>query len=52
VIFRPDLIHAGAAFDVENVRLHCFIEVPGVVTRKTGDETNFQPEDQNPSILK
>ena len=52
LIFRSDLVHAGAGFDEENVRLHCFIEVPGVVDRKTGAETHFQPEDQNDVIVK
>lgn len=30
LVFRPDLIHAGAAFDEENIRLHAFIDKPNV----------------------
>ncbi|ETN04744.1 hypothetical protein PPTG_14532 [Phytophthora nicotianae INRA-310] len=30
LIFRGDLVHAGAAFDEENVRLHCYVLVKGI----------------------
>ena len=28
LIFRPDLIHAGSAYDVENIRLHAYMDSP------------------------
>ena len=30
LIFRGDMIHAGSAYDVENIRLHAFIDSPVV----------------------
>ena len=29
LIFRGDLIHAGAAYEIENVRLHCYLDPTG-----------------------
>jgi hypothetical protein len=26
VIFRPDLVHAGAEYETENIRIHCYID--------------------------
>jgi len=26
VVFRPDLVHAGAEYETENVRIHCYID--------------------------
>lgn len=26
LVFRPDLVHAGAEYDVENFRIHCYID--------------------------
>ena len=37
LIFRGDLIHAGAAYETDNVRLHCYLDVPG--TKRTPDRT-------------
>jgi ectoine hydroxylase-related dioxygenase (phytanoyl-CoA dioxygenase family) len=37
LVFRGDLIHAGAAYESRNVRVHCFLDVPDLtrVKRKT-----------------
>ena len=26
VVFRPDLVHAGAEYETENIRIHCYID--------------------------
>jgi len=31
VVFRGDLVHAGAAYDCENIRLHVYCDSPGHV---------------------
>ena len=44
-IFRPDVIHAGDAFEEENVRCHCFLDTAalrGYVRRENG---TFIPSD-------
>jgi hypothetical protein len=30
VMFRSDLVHAGAAYNSNNTRLHCYLDAPGV----------------------
>ena len=58
LIFRGDLVHAGAALtgDVENVRIHAYLDVEGVVRpkHKEGDveveETYFMCDEKH--ILK
>eukprot|EP00644_Phytophthora_capsici_P012289 jgi/Phyca11/119406/e_gw1.38.361.1 len=30
IIFRGDLFHAGAEFNEENLRLHCYVRVRGI----------------------
>lgn len=48
-VFRPDVIHAGDAFEVENVRCHCFLDtaaLPGYVRRENG---TFIPSDAEAS---
>ena len=37
LIFRGDLIHAGSAYEMDNVRLHCYLDVPG--TKRNHDQT-------------
>jgi hypothetical protein len=44
-VFRPDLIHAGDAYDEENVRSHCYLDtatLPGFTRRTNG---TFIPSD-------
>lgn len=31
LVFRLDLIHSGARYDVTNVRIHCFLDRDGIV---------------------
>jgi hypothetical protein len=26
LVFRPDLVHAGAEYEIENIRIHCYID--------------------------
>ena len=26
IVFRPDLVHAGAEYETENIRIHCYID--------------------------
>jgi hypothetical protein len=28
IVFRADCIHAGSAYTKENVRLHCYLDIP------------------------
>jgi hypothetical protein len=44
-IFRPDLIHAGDAFDEENVRSHCFLDSTTLVGFKRRTNGTFIPSD-------
>jgi ectoine hydroxylase-related dioxygenase (phytanoyl-CoA dioxygenase family) len=53
VIFRSDLVHAGAAVgDVENVRIHAYLDVEGVMRLKQRvggvevEETHFMCDEK------
>lgn len=53
LIFRGDLVHAGAAVgEVENVRIHAYLDVEGVVRPKEQvagvdvDETHFMCDEK------
>ena len=39
LLFRGDLIHAGADFDKKNYRVHCFLDIPKV--DREPDDTNM-----------
>ena len=41
LIFRDDLIHAGGAYETENIRLHCYLDPIGT-TRKTNQTFPFR----------
>ena len=28
VVFRADVVHAGAEYDSENIRIHCYLDSP------------------------
>ena len=48
LVFRGDLVHGGAAVSEENVRIHAYIDVEGVIRPKDKaiDETYFMYEKQ------
>ncbi len=37
IVFRGDLVHGGAATEVENVRVHCYLNAGGIVRPKHMD---------------
>uniref|UniRef100_K3W8I0 Phytanoyl-CoA dioxygenase n=1 Tax=Globisporangium ultimum (strain ATCC 200006 / CBS 805.95 / DAOM BR144) TaxID=431595 RepID=K3W8I0_GLOUD len=39
IIFRGDLVHAGASFDAMNYRIHCTLTVKGIKWRRDAAET-------------
>ena len=43
LVFRGDLVHAGAAFDQLNVRLHAYLDVMGGPQRQV-DRTHLVDE--------
>ena len=47
LIFRGDLVHAGAAFDEFNVRIHAYLDVKGVLRH----DNDTQPMHDCPWIL-
>ena len=52
LIFRGDLVHAGAAClgEMENVRIHAYLDVAGIQRPKHGDgaeETHFMCDEKN-----
>jgi hypothetical protein len=51
LIFRGDLVHAGAAYggEIENVRIHAYLDVKGVKRPKHGDgveHTHFMSDEK------
>ena len=53
LIFRGDLVHAGAGIERANVRLHAYMDVKGVprpMLEEGIEHTNFM--DDKPYILK
>ncbi|KAG2785455.1 hypothetical protein PC129_g12520 [Phytophthora cactorum] len=38
LVFRGDLVHAGADFDEENIRLHCYVLVKGIEQKEDTTE--------------
>lgn len=34
LVFRGDFVHGGAAYEVDNVRLHCYLDAPAVKARR------------------
>lgn len=48
LFFRLDLIHAGAAYDVRNRRIHCFLDRPGLVRQP--NQTSYMDYRRNVKI--
>ena len=34
VVFRGDLVHAGASYETDNIRVHAYLDIPGIKRRK------------------
>lgn len=34
IVFRGDLVHAGASYDIDNIRIHAYLDSPGIKRRK------------------
>jgi len=34
VVFRGDLVHAGASYEIDNIRVHAYLDSPGIKRRK------------------
>jgi hypothetical protein len=34
VVFRGDLVHAGASYDIDNIRVHAYLDTPGIKRKK------------------
>jgi hypothetical protein len=45
LFFRLDLIHAGAAYEVRNRRIHCFLDRPGLVREE--NQTSYMDYHRN-----
>ena len=41
LLWRGDLVHAGAGYDVEHVRVHAYIDTPSHIYRRPRGRTNL-----------
>ena len=41
LVWRGDLVHAGAGYDVEHVRVHAYIDTPDHIYRRPRGRTNL-----------